>query len=260
MTSPLITSTRATANGTNGIGIRISADAIIHNTTARGTVSDLTLQAAAALLADNIDYTTSTLGAGATIEPLAGDRSVYDALDYQARHANDINDASGIHHTITALDVIYLHKALTSAHIFVGNGSNVATDVAMSGDVTIDNTGATTIGAKKVDASNIALADAKLLIGGADGAAHEQSMSADATIANTGAVTLATVNANVGTFGDADNVAQVTVNAKGLVTAAVEVAITHPYYELVIEEGIDPPSPIYADFGGYIDFVYAEFA
>lgn len=36
--------------------------------------------------------------------------------------------------------------ALTSAHIFVGNGSGVATDVAMSGDVTIDNTGATTVG------------------------------------------------------------------------------------------------------------------
>lgn len=35
--------------------------------------------------------------------------------------------------------------ALTNTHILVGNGSNVATDVAMSGDVTIANTGATTI-------------------------------------------------------------------------------------------------------------------
>ncbi len=34
---------------------------------------------------------------------------------------------------------------LTSAHILVGNGSNIATDVAMSGDVTITNTGATAI-------------------------------------------------------------------------------------------------------------------
>jgi hypothetical protein len=32
---------------------------------------------------------------------------------------------------------------LTSAHILVGNGSNVATDVAMSGDIAISNTGAT---------------------------------------------------------------------------------------------------------------------
>jgi len=35
--------------------------------------------------------------------------------------------------------------ALTSAHLLVGDGSNVATDVAMSGDVAIDNAGATSI-------------------------------------------------------------------------------------------------------------------
>ena len=34
---------------------------------------------------------------------------------------------------------------LTDSHIFVGNGSNIPTDVAMSGDVHISNTGATTI-------------------------------------------------------------------------------------------------------------------
>jgi hypothetical protein len=34
---------------------------------------------------------------------------------------------------------------LTDGHILVGNSSNVAADVAMSGDVTIDDTGATTI-------------------------------------------------------------------------------------------------------------------
>jgi hypothetical protein len=34
---------------------------------------------------------------------------------------------------------------LTDSHIFVGNSSNVATDVAMTGDVTIDDTGNTTI-------------------------------------------------------------------------------------------------------------------
>jgi hypothetical protein len=35
--------------------------------------------------------------------------------------------------------------ALTNGHILVGNAGGVATDVAMSGDVTIANTGATTI-------------------------------------------------------------------------------------------------------------------
>lgn len=42
----------------------------------------------------------------------------------------------------------------------------------------------------------------------------------------TGAVTFATVNANVGTFGDATHVGVFTVNAKGLITAASNVAIT----------------------------------
>jgi len=38
-------------------------------------------------------------------------------------------------------------SSLTDSHIFVGNGSNIATDVAMSGDVTINNTGVTDISA-----------------------------------------------------------------------------------------------------------------
>ncbi len=38
-----------------------------------------------------------------------------------------------------------LINSLTSAHIFVGNGSNVATDVSLSGEATIANTGAVTL-------------------------------------------------------------------------------------------------------------------
>lgn len=40
-----------------------------------------------------------------------------------------------------------LGKTLTSAHIYVGNSSNVAADVAASGDVTLANTGAFTVNA-----------------------------------------------------------------------------------------------------------------
>lgn len=40
----------------------------------------------------------------------------------------------------------YLTTALTDTYIFVGNGSNVATGVQMTGDVTISNTGVTTVG------------------------------------------------------------------------------------------------------------------
>jgi hypothetical protein len=42
------------------------------------------------------------------------------------------------------------------------------------------------------------------------------------------ALTLATVNANVGTFGDSTHIPQFTVNAKGLITAASNIAITVP--------------------------------
>lgn len=45
---------------------------------------------------------------------------------------------------------------LTSAHILVGNGSNLATDVALSGDATIDNTGAITIANSAVTNAKIA--------------------------------------------------------------------------------------------------------
>lgn len=46
--------------------------------------------------------------------------------------------------------------ALTNGHIFVGNASNLPTDVAMSGDVTIANTGLTTIANDAVNTTKIA--------------------------------------------------------------------------------------------------------
>lgn len=51
-------------------------------------------------------------------------------------------------------------------------------------------------------------------------------MSGDATASGTGAVTFATVNSNVGSFGSATQCTTVTVNAKGLVTAASQTACT----------------------------------
>lgn len=50
----------------------------------------------------------------------------------------------------------YVSSTLTSAHILVGNGSNVATDVAVSGDVTLANTGAFTIANSAVTNAKIA--------------------------------------------------------------------------------------------------------
>lgn len=53
------------------------------------------------------------------------------------------------------------------------------------------------------------------------------AMGGDATINSSGSLTLATVNSNVGTFGDGTHVAQLTVDAKGRITAVSSVAITN---------------------------------
>lgn len=71
--------------------------------------------------------------------------------------------------------------------------------------------------------------DGQLLIGATGAIPAVASVSGDATLAASGALTLATVNANVGTFGSATQVAQATVNAKGLVTAISNVTIVSLY-------------------------------
>jgi len=61
------------------------------------------------------------------------------------------------------------------------------------------------------------------------------------------------VNSNVGTFGDATNVAQVTVDAHGLITAVSNVAIAAGF-TVLMAPGITPPDPI-IDPSGY-DWLY----
>jgi hypothetical protein len=78
---------------------------------------------------------------------------------------------------------------LTSAHIFVGNGSNVATDVALSGDVSILNTGASTVGAIQGKAADVPTTKGDLYV--YDGSAlkrlgvgsNTQVLTADSTAA-----------------------------------------------------------------------------
>jgi hypothetical protein len=61
-----------------------------------------------------------------------------------------------------------------------------------------------------------ALTDAQIVVGKTASNVQAVSLSGDATLADTGALTLATVNSNVGSFTNAN----ITVNAKGLITAA----------------------------------------
>ena len=60
--------------------------------------------------------------------------------------------------------------ALAATKVLVGNGSNVATEVALSGDVTMNNAGAVTVGANKITLAKMAgLARGKLISGDSSG-------------------------------------------------------------------------------------------
>lgn len=101
---------------------------------------------------------------------------------------------------------------LTNGHIFVGNASNIATDVAMSGDITISNLGVTAIGAGVIVNADVnasaaiafsklaTLASTNILVGSAGGVATSVAMTGDVTISNTGVTAIGTgviVNADI---------------------------------------------------------------
>ncbi len=81
-------------------------------------------------------------------------------------------------------------STLTSAHLFVGNGSNVATDVSLSGDISLLNTGAATVtringntvGSTAVTSGNVLVASGSAWV--------SQPMSGDITINSSGVSTI----------------------------------------------------------------------
>lgn len=79
--------------------------------------------------------------------------------------AKIINDAVTTAKILDANVTLAKLEAVSSGNIIVGNSSNRPTSVAMSGDVTISNTGVTTIGAAKVLNAMIDSMDASKLTG-----------------------------------------------------------------------------------------------
>jgi hypothetical protein len=104
----------------------------------------------------------------------------------------------------------YVSSTLTSAHILVGNGSNVATDVAASGDLTLANTGAFTI-------ANNAVTNTKL----AQMVANTVKANNTGSTANASDVTL-TANATASSVMSRDTNANTTANSfiEGYTTTA----------------------------------------
>lgn len=105
-----------------------------------------------------------------------------------------------------------LSNTLQSAHIFVGNASNVATDVAMSGVIAITNAGVTSIvdgsivnadinASAAIDFSKLApLASTNILVGSAGNVATSVTVTGDVVISNTGVTAISAgviVNADI---------------------------------------------------------------
>jgi hypothetical protein len=112
-------------------------------------------------------------------------------------------------------------------------------DATISGDVTIDQTGqATVVGLQGVPVGTAApvLNDVLTFDGtdwnpaaGGGGGGGINQLTGDATAgpgSGSQPITFTSVNSDVGTFGDATNSAQITVNAKGLITAVSNVPIS----------------------------------
>ena len=98
-TQPLIIDCVLVATGTDAIGVDVTGSATLaHNLIAADTAE---VRVRANSQADVIgnEYVTVDVQGNGVLNPIAGDRAVFDALDYQARHTNDIDNATGIHHT-----------------------------------------------------------------------------------------------------------------------------------------------------------------
>ena len=134
----------------------------------------------------------------ATGVPMAGDIAI------SSDGKTNIVDSSIFNRMISNTAAIDYAKlaSLSSGNILVGNGSNVATSVAMSGDIAISNAGNTTIGSNVIDNTMISntaaidyaklapLATGSILTGNA-GVPTATALSGDATIAETGVLTIA---------------------------------------------------------------------
>lgn len=103
-------------------------------------------------LAGSIAYSKLVLtGSVVNADIASGAAIAYSKLNLSASVVN-ADVASG-----AAIDFSKLHS-LTSAHILVGSGSNVATDVAASGDLSLANTGAFTLANTAVTPGSYTLA------------------------------------------------------------------------------------------------------
>ncbi len=153
------------------------------------------------------DYETTLTVANPTTDNLI-------TLPNQSGNVLVSGNASIVNADINASAAIAYSKlaALTSGNILVGNASNVATSVAMSGDVTISNAGVTAIGSGVIVDADVntsagiafsklaSLTSGNILVGNGSNVATSVAMSGDITISNAGVTAIGSgviVNADI---------------------------------------------------------------
>lgn len=134
----------------------------------------------------------------------------------------------------------FLSDNLTDSHIYVGNVLNKATDVAMSGDATISNTGAITLAsvgtnntialptsitndyAGRITAISNTLNSGRIIIGNSSHIASVTTISGDATLSDIGVLSL---KVQAGLSAGSYKYTDLTVNEKGIITAISDGAL-----------------------------------
>jgi fibronectin-binding autotransporter adhesin len=119
---------------------------------------------------------------------------------------------------LTAAGSVTLTAANLGGDLTVGQGGTGTTAFTTNGVLYGNGTGALQVAT--------AAADGQILQTNGSGVPSFATISGDATLAAGGALTLANTTVSAGTYGDTNDVAQFTVDSKGRITGATNVAIT----------------------------------
>lgn len=202
-----------TTTGTNQITVAIgqdvstTANVTFNNVTVNGTLSSDDITAANISVAGNATITGNLTVQGTTTTVNSTAVSISDVNLTLAKDATNAAQANGAGLTVAGAAATILYTSATDTWDFNKN----ITAPNFTGGVTGNAATAT----KWQTARDLSLTgDATATLSGVDGT---QNVST--------AITLATVNSNVGSFGDSVTVPSFTVNAKGLITAASATAI-----------------------------------
>jgi len=138
--------------------------------------------------------------------------------------------STNVQAALQELDDEKIGTTLASARIYVGNGSNEATAVTVTGDVAISNAGVTSIASGAVVNADInasaaidysklaALTSGNIIVGSASNVATSRAITGDVTISNTGVTSIAS-----GVIVDADISGSAAISGAKIVAGSTSV-------------------------------------